>query len=259
MSDATARMCTHPWEFRAEAFCIAGNLYYVGNKDVSCHLIDSGDGLILLDSAFPQTVYLLLESIRSLGFDPYKIKYILHTHGHYDHFGGTRALVDLVGAKTFLGEDDIKILKAEQQLSWANEYGVAFYETFEVDVPLAEGTIKLGNTQIRAVHSPGHTDGCMSYFFTVEDQGNEYSVGIHGGPGRNTLTDEYLAAYGRSKDNRDAFFRTLNKLETYDVDIFIGAHPGQNDTFGKHHRKTPEANPFVDSGEWRRFLSGLRS
>ena len=126
-----ARICTHPWEFRTDGFCIAGNLYYVGNKDVSCHLIDTGEGLILLDTAFPQSVYLLLESIRSLGFDPYDIKYIVHSHGHYDHFGGTKALVELTGAKTFLGEEDIKILNEAQAMSWANEYEVFFYEKFE--------------------------------------------------------------------------------------------------------------------------------
>ena len=66
----SARVCTHPWEYHTEGFCIAGNLYYVGNTNVSCHLIDTGEGLILIDSGYPQTVYLLLESIRNLGFNP---------------------------------------------------------------------------------------------------------------------------------------------------------------------------------------------
>lgn len=60
----------HPWKFYVEPFRIAGGLYFVGNADVSVYLIDTGDGLILLDTAFPQTLYLLLESIRRLGFDP---------------------------------------------------------------------------------------------------------------------------------------------------------------------------------------------
>ena len=54
------------------------------------HLIDTGDGLILIDTAYPQTVYLLLESIRRLGFGPADIRYLLNCHAHYDHCGGTR-------------------------------------------------------------------------------------------------------------------------------------------------------------------------
>ncbi|GAH82186.1 unnamed protein product [marine sediment metagenome] len=38
----------------------------------------------------------------------YDIKYIHHSHDHYDHNGGTKALVKLTGAKTFLGEKDIE-------------------------------------------------------------------------------------------------------------------------------------------------------
>ena len=92
-----AYICCRPWEFRVEPFRIAGNVHYVGNSDVSSHLIDTGDGLILLDTAFPQTVYLLLESVRRLGFRPDDLRWIVHCHGHYDHFGGTRALGELTG------------------------------------------------------------------------------------------------------------------------------------------------------------------
>ncbi len=102
-----ADICTQPWKFQVEPFCIVSGLYYVGNSNVSSHLIDTGDGLILLDTGFPQTGYLLLESIRRLGFDPHDVAYILHCHGHYDHFGGTRAIVELTSAQTFLGEGDV--------------------------------------------------------------------------------------------------------------------------------------------------------
>ena len=136
-----------PWECATPPFCIVGNLYYVGNTSVSSHLIDTGDGLILLDTTFPQTVYLLLESIRRLGFDPDALRYILHCRGHYDHFGGTRTIVELTGAKTVMGEQDIEIIESSAELYWAPEYGVEFHETFAVDVPLSEGgTLCLGNT-----------------------------------------------------------------------------------------------------------------
>ena len=60
IADMPADICIHPWDYWVDPFRIAGDLYYVGNKDVSSHLIDTGAGLVLLDTAFPQTVYLLL-------------------------------------------------------------------------------------------------------------------------------------------------------------------------------------------------------
>ena len=253
-----ADICIHPWKYYVEPFRIAGNLYYVGNSDVSSHLIDTGQGLILLDTAFPQTAYLLLESVRRLGFNPDGIRYILHCHGHYDHFGGTRALVELTGAKTALGEEDIEILKEKPELSWAPEYGVEFYETFEIDEPLVDGQIiSLGNTSIKCLHIPGHTPGSMSYFFEINDSGNTYTVGINGGPGLNTLSKEYLGKYGLPSSRRTDYMNSLQQLKKRAVDIFIGAHPGQNATLAKQSLMEEGKNPFLDKTAWPMFLEGL--
>lgn len=248
-------VCTHPWRFHVEPFRVAGNLYYVGNSNVSAHLIDTGAGLILLDTGFPQTVYLLLESVRRLGFDPRDIAYILNCHGHYDHLGGTRAIVDLTGAETFLGEGDIEILTRRPELSWAPEYGVEFYEAFDVDHPLRGGeVISLGRTSIEVVHTPGHTPGTMSYFFEVIEGGRACTVGIHGGPGINTLSDDYLRQYGLPAGRRLDYMRSLERLKRKQVDIFIGAHPDQNQTLRKRELMSAEVNPFVDPQAWPQFL-----
>lgn len=253
-----AEITMYPWRFAADPFRIAGDLYYVGNTNVSSHLIDTGEGLILLDTAFPQTVYLLLESIRRSGFDPSDIALILHTHGHYDHFGGTRAIVELTGARTYMGAEDIEILRDKPELSWAPEYGVEFYETFEVDVPLSDGeTVALGNTTVECVHIPGHTPGAMAYFFEIADGGRTHRVGLHGAPGRNTLTDEYLQGYGLSLDRRAEYLSSLQRLRGEPVDIQIGAHPTQADMLGKAERMTAEENPFINPQSWGRFLDGL--
>ena len=253
-----ADICAHPWKYHVEPFRIIGNLYYVGNSDVSSHLIDTTQGLVLLDTGFPQTVYLLLESVRRLGFNPDDIRYILHCHGHYDHFGGTRAIVELTGAKTALGADDIEILKSRPELSWAPEYGVEFYEVFEVDEPLADGQIiSLGNTSIECLHIPGHTPGAMSYFFEISDSGNTYMVGIHGGPGLNTLSEGYLKKYGLPLSRRNDYITSLQRLKTRAVDVFIGAHPGQNATLIKRDLMEDNRNPFLDKTAWPTFLETL--
>ena len=41
-----------PWRFETAPFHIADNVYYVGNRNVSSHLFDTGEGLLLLDTGY---------------------------------------------------------------------------------------------------------------------------------------------------------------------------------------------------------------
>ena len=93
-----AEYFAHPEKFRLEPFCIFGNLYYVGDRKVTSHLIDTGDGLILFDTGYGHTTHMMLDSIRGAGFDPMDIKIIIHSHGHFDHFGSGNELRKLTGA-----------------------------------------------------------------------------------------------------------------------------------------------------------------
>ena len=40
------RKITYPWEGKIEPFGIIGNVYFVGTFQASCHIIDTGEGLI---------------------------------------------------------------------------------------------------------------------------------------------------------------------------------------------------------------------
>ena len=258
MTREPSRVCTHPWEFACEPFRIADGLYYVGNTNVSSHLIDTGAALVLIDTTYPQTVYLLLESIRRLGFDPDDIRAILQVHAHYDHIGGTRALVELTGAETYLGEADVEIIEKRRDETWAPQYGLGFREYFKVNHPLTDGdVVRIGKTVFDCVAIPGHTPGSMSFFFEVTEGGKTYRVGIHGGPGLNTLTDEYLTENKLPFSRRDDYLRSLERLRREKVDIFIGAHPAQNNTLGKRQRMTDDENPFIDPSAWGAFLDDL--
>ena len=65
---------SNPSTARIEPFKIADGLYYVGDKKVCIHLIDTADGLILLDSGYYGTAHLLIDSIWRLGFDPANVR-----------------------------------------------------------------------------------------------------------------------------------------------------------------------------------------
>ena len=219
-----------------DPFKIIGNVYYVGTFQASCHLIDTGEGLILVDPGYSDTLYLVIRSIYELGFNPKDIKYIINTHWHGDHTAATAAMVDLCGAKTLLGHRDVE--KATQY--------------FQPDILIHEGdTLSLGNTTISFLETPGHTAGTISFFFETEEAGKTYRVGMFGGAGANTLAQGKFDYEGCREDYRNS----LHRLQKEKVDVFLGNHTWNNDTYnkGKLLLETGE-NRFIDSTLWGQFL-----
>ncbi len=243
----------NPWEGYIKPGRIFGNLYFVGTRPASTHVIDTGDGLILIDPGYQDSLYLVLHNMWEVGLDPRNLRYILITHGHCDHMNATKALVELTGAKTFFPKLDMPLLTGE-----IYHYDI---KPFEPDVLIEDGdVITLGNTSITCVSTPGHTDGTTSYFFDVTDGVNTYRAGMHGGVGMNTLVQSFLLKYNFSFDCRDKFLEGLKKVENEKVEIFIGNHVGNNDTIGKlkHLRETGE-NLFIDPTAWKPFLESRRA
>lgn len=69
------------WKQRMEPFKIWGNLWFCGSVPSSCHVIDTGEGLILIDPGLPETFYLVVQGLWELGFESKQVRAILHTHG----------------------------------------------------------------------------------------------------------------------------------------------------------------------------------
>lgn len=57
-----------PWKVAIEPFRVAPRVYYVGNVWVGSFLVDTEEGLAIIDTTVMEDLYLLLESIRKLGF-----------------------------------------------------------------------------------------------------------------------------------------------------------------------------------------------
>lgn len=236
MYEALKDISTRPWLGKMRPFKIIGNTYFVGTYQASCHLIDTGEGLIMIDPGYSKTAYLVLDSIYQLGFCPKDIKYIIITHWHGDHAEATEAFADLSGAKTILGRDDVE--KAAKY--------------FTPDITVSDNDIlSLGNTSIRFVHTPGHTKGTISFFYDVEDGGRTYRVGMFGGAGLNTMRKGAFDFEGC----REAYLSSVELLKKERVDVFIGNHTWNNDTYGKSMKLfAGEENPFIDDKLWVCFL-----
>ena len=250
----------NPVAYALPPFRIFGNLYYVGDKQVCSHLVDTGEGLVLFDSGYAHTAHLLVRNIRTLGFRPEDIKFVIHSHGHFDHFGASVRLKELYGCKLCMGRADADRLR-ENPAAALMALGPEPYGPIpETDVALEDGdSIVLGNTRIHCVSAPGHTEGVMAFFFDATDGTESKRVGYFGGVGFFTMYKEHLAQYGLPQYMPERMWETIQRLKKMDPEITLGNHPANNKTverrlyMGEH----PSENPFLDASVWKEQLRVL--
>jgi metallo-beta-lactamase class B len=250
-----------PEKLRIPPFWMIGGIHYVGNLDVSSHLISTQEGLVLIDTGFATTAGLLIESIRGLGFSERDVELILITHGHEDHAGGARRMKEATGAPVAIHAGDVETVEHGTELTCGYYvYGVEAFETFEVDRVLRGGEVlEMGNVEIRVHHTPGHTPGCCSYEIPAVDRDGSLRAFLFGGPGQWTFRRSNRSQ-GYEGDMND-YAETLDYLERFEVHVPLGAHPGQTRTLEKRQsaaEKGYSPNPFIDPDHWPRFLGDLR-
>src|SRR5258708_8372766 len=216
------------WEQPFPGFKIVANTYYVGPYDLGCYLIDSGAGLILVNSGAPGSYPLIKANIEALGFKTSDIKIITATHGHFDHVGDLAAFQkDAPGAKTYMSERDAPALESGGNLDYRQPEGRGvIYDPVKVDVRAKPGDhIKLGNTDMTVLQAFGHTPGATSFSFQVTDAGKTYNVLIVNMNGINAGV-KLLGSPGYPTIVED-FKNTLGMHATYAPDVWVSSHAAQ--------------------------------
>ena len=261
MADAISKNATQLWDYAANSpwrltqkpFRVAPRVYYVGNTWVGAYLIDTGDGLAIIDTTVFEGVYLVLEAVRDLGYDPHDIKNILLTHCHVDHSGGVNQIKAISGSTVWQSKEDTEFMNQPAN----QELGDLFKNVpYLVDAYFDDNkTLNWGEVSIRTVLTPGHTPGTTSFFITVPDEKDgTLVVGLHGGVGPNTMTDEYFEKFGLDKGLRQRFIDDCERLKAIHVDISIPSHPAHGDLMSRISQNPMDYTPLVDAQEWPRFL-----
>ena len=197
-------------------FQIYGNVWYVGDSWVCVHLIDTGEGLLLIDSGSCGATAMLVNAIWEAGFNPADVKWIIHSHGHVDHFGGANFFKKMFGTKLYLGEPDARMFHERPEIAVIQESRNDADYLFQPDYEIREGDVlTFGNTTITFYLVPGHTDGCIACFFDAYDGDQVKRCGYYGGFGFNTLQKDYLIEIGDTAYNtRKVYLESLAKVRT---------------------------------------------
>lgn len=245
----------NPWMLTQAPFRVMENIYYVGNSWVSCFLLDTQEGLVLIDCAMQETLYLMVDAIRQLGFDPHNIKKLLLTHGHFDHCGAARAIQEMSGCETWIGQGDAFFFTERRDLIALEDHVPEFKIDHYYDY---DGVIDLGDLKLKPVHCPGHTPGTTSFFFEINHKGQPLTCAIHGGLGAVVLSKENLLRSRIPLEIRDIYCASIDKVVDAKVDVVLPSHVGHcvgHDFFAIAQKDDGSGDGFVDPTAWKRMLT----
>lgn len=246
----------HPWKYAVAPYRVAPHVWQVGGQDDVCaYLLDAGEaGLILIDTGYRSTFYLLLDSICRIGFDPRRIRKILLSHWHWDHVNGARLMQELSGAEVYLSQID----EAQYRLHKDRTDPLPLVP-FRVDHFYDDSrTIDLGRFSVQTRLTPGHTPGATSFFFEDRDDetGEVFRCAMHGGVGVFMMSADFLRENNLSPELPHIFVRDCLELSRRPVDICLPSHLIQGNVRPNIPQDRTDYRVWVDDQQWSALMLG---
>ena len=119
------------------------NCYILVDEDTKdCVIIDAGGDADKIETA-----------VESMSGKP---KYVILTHGHFDHVGGVEEICSKYNIPFYISRADEEYMEKDSSV---------FGTLPKASVYIKEGdTIKLGSYEIKVIETPGHTKGGLCFF-----------------------------------------------------------------------------------------------
>jgi metallo-beta-lactamase class B len=219
------------------------NFYFVGTKFVGSFVIDTTDGLIMIDTGWGEMdCSQFVNDMKKLGLNPGNIRLILISHEHLDHYGGVQYLKKNVCPDAKVALSTVGWYHLQVRIADVKPGGMWDWPKQQsIDVFLTDGQkITLGNTVVQIVYTPGHAPGCVSFIIPVTDNGTQHMVGILGGSGL-LISLENMYLYKASID----YFQQFTREAKCDVGISVHFWGHEAKLTALRVRKPGDANPFV--------------
>ena len=240
------------------------NLYYLGMNtgQATWALTDPSGEIILMDTGWDYTAQeLIINGLGKFGLDPAKVKYIVITHGHADHYAGANYLREHLGSpagarpRVVMSEPDWNIIPRDTSPAEIKP---------GKDMVATDGQkLTIGNTTITLYLTPGHTPGTISVLMPLRDGNRRHLGSMWGGV--------ILGAASGGSDGVAYFPDPSSQLKTYiasarrfqeigrnaGVDVVISSIERHDRTWAKiaalKMRKPGDPHPFVSTDLVRRY------
>ncbi len=135
-------------------------VFVEGPVDANNYLIidEKSKEAVLIDCSSGRQEF--INSIKNSGVN---LKYILLTHGHFDHILGVDKFKEVFGTDAYIAKEDIEQVELTPKFMPILA-GMESVEIKSIHNYLKDGDIiKVGDIEIKAIATPGHTPGGMSY------------------------------------------------------------------------------------------------
>jgi metallo-beta-lactamase class B len=247
------------WNDPTPPLNVFGNTWYVGTCGISALLITGDDGHVLIDGATPDAGPMIVQSIRTLGFDPRDVRVLLNTHEHVDHAGGLAAIQQATGAPLrarapgliALRKGDMDLRDPQVPFRMPGFPPVPVIEALEDDA-----VVRVGELAIQTHATPGHSLGGTSFTWTSCEaevcRAMAYADSLSA-----VAPDSY-----RFSDpmNSPAFVPLLRKtfetVAALPCDILVSPHPTASRLW--YRLGDFPSEPLVDAGACRRYADAAR-
>lgn len=240
------------WNKPAPPVRIHANTYLVGTCGISSILITGSQGHVLIDGGTEQGADMIADNIRRLGYRVEDIRFILHSHEHFDHVGGISKLQRMSGATLVASAPAAKVFASGA--ASADDPQAGMHQPFaaaNVGRLIRDGEeVRLGNLMLTAMATPGHTPGALSWRWVSCDGGvcrtivyadsltpvsrDDYRFSDH---------PAYLAAYRAS----------IAKVAASPCEILVTPHPAAS----QMRERLALGKPLFDTDACRAYTAAL--
>jgi len=260
-----ARLCAEmnpDWTAAQKPFRIAGNLFYVGSRDLAAYLVVTPAGNILINANLESSPPQIRASVEQLGFRWTDTRILLISHAHFDHAAGSAEILRETGAKMMVMDGDAQVVEQGDPHDFGGREVFPFPPAHVSRVLHDGAAVTLGGTVLTAHKTAGHTRGCTTWTMQVVEQGRTRNVAIVGG--LYALSSYQLVGTPHKPtsypDIAADFEQGFAVLRSMPVGIFLGAHGSYFNMQQKLSRMPAQGSSvWIDPDGYRRAVADAQT
>ena len=126
---------------------------------MSAWIVTVSDGVYIVDTGMSFMGKRILKEAEKLG----KVRGILLTHGHSDHVGGLKKILEIKKIPVYAHQDDIKYMEGKEPFPGRKKAEFLVRPNLVQPLKMTDGTINQIES-LMPIHTPGHSPGHVVYY-----------------------------------------------------------------------------------------------